>query len=175
MTTPAEIARALHQSLDEHNAAWEASRTFDGRVAHLERLCRARRDAPESRRILIAIAEVRDALACGDWQRAASDAVVVGALAGHADARVWPAVRGWLQFLTKQRARSVAGVATKRDERAREDEVFLADVAAARSKHPGHSVRAIAGVLLRKHGRSGDRDKALGALAKRIARLLHRK
>lgn len=170
---------ALVAYVTEHNRR----ATFDGRVADLERICR--RDLPMSdelptedsrpwfaREILLAISAARHWLKRGEADFAASEAVIVGALAATAEARHnWPELKRWNEYLAKQRARSLAGVVTKRDNTVRRDAVLLASVRAARLKHPGHSRRAIANTLLSQYGRSGDRQKALDALAKRITRL----
>jgi hypothetical protein len=80
-----------------------------------------------------------------------------------------------LTFRAKQRERSVAGVQAKRQDHSRKDNALSASVRVARLRHPDYSRRAIALTLLSQHGRSGDREKAIDALAKRIARLDRRK
>ena len=105
--------REVDAYVREHNREWDRHSTFDGRVTHLEQQCRARFDAwcatqvpgrstaldfgsPEwyAREILWLIQDVRQALARGDSQRAASDAVAIGVRAAEAEAKhVWPIVQ----------------------------------------------------------------------------------
>src|SRR6478735_8993838 len=109
---PLDIMDALAFA-KEHNREWRLRRTFDGRVADLERLCRKDVDLwlasgqgaePPvvnygtrewyARELLAAISEVREALTRENWQLAASTAVTVGALAAEAQAKHhWPVVR----------------------------------------------------------------------------------
>lgn len=164
--------------------------TFAGRIADLERVCRqtpGRRiegHEPPPRchsrqwyaeEILLAISAARQWLESGHADFAASEAVVVGALAAEAEARHnWPELKRWNEYRAKQHARSIAGIQAKRDNTARHDQALLAAVRAAYLKHPDYSRRAIASTLLSQYGRSGDRRKAIDALAKRIARLSRR-
>ena len=110
--------------VQEHNREWDRCGMFAGRVADLERLCRRDFDAWRAsvqhresiaieygsrewyaREILIVIAEVREALTRGDWQRAASDAVVVGALAAEAEAKLhWLVVKLGIKNRTSTQA-----------------------------------------------------------------------
>lgn len=165
-----EIQRLIHDAFEDHNRAYAASATFDERVAHLERLCRRQVTGDSgarvyaARRILSMIAEVRSSLSACDWQRAASDAVVVGALALQAD------------FIDAQVRKSLQGVAQRREN----SRAFSEAVTDARRKHPSWPVRRLAHLLLVEHGRDHDdtpegRRKATNALAKRISRLRPRR
>lgn len=191
ITSAPAIEQTIRAWTEIHNRESVKRDTFDGRVADLERLCRHHfepvRVAPGhvsiafeskewyAREILREIAEVRDALVRDDGPCAASHAVVVGALAADADARLnWPAVRGWLRYLSQQRQRAKAGAETNRDNAARGTEQLRADVAACRQKHPDWSINNIARDLLRK--RRADATKGeISAFAKRIARLRRKK
>ena len=105
ITAPPNEA-ALRAFVQAHNREEDRRSTFDGRAADLERVCRRHVDAWRTvqvpgepiavdfksrewyaQEILTVIEEVRNALARGAWQRAASDAVVVGALAAEAEAK----------------------------------------------------------------------------------------
>ena len=59
----------------------------------------------------------------------------------------------------------------KADAKRRTDAALIADVRAYYAAHPQASRRGVAGALRVKYGRSGDRGKAIEALAKRIKRL----
>jgi hypothetical protein len=121
--TPPMDTAALVAEVQEHNREEARRSTFDGCVEALERLCRKDFDKWRAaqlpvkawraikpfpppiaitfgsrewyaQEILTVIEEVRHALACGEWQRAASEAVVVGALAAEAQAKHrWPMVQ----------------------------------------------------------------------------------
>ena len=128
-------ARALAADL-------EARSTFDGRVSELEQLCkRLRREKPEDPKaqpevpefgsqawyaaeILLSMKIVRTALAGGDAERAASEAVVVGALAAEAEARHhWPVVALGAKRLAdvrragRARGQEIAARARREDQR----------------------------------------------------------
>lgn len=180
-----EAKHALRAFTREHNRLL----TFNGRVADLERTCRRTpgvRDQPRQAfgsrawyagEILLTIRIVREALAVGDVQHATSQAVVVGALAAEAEARHnWTVVQRWLGYLARQRAAAKAGAEVSRETAASSGARLHADVAACRQKHPDWSISRMALSLLPQHGRpdgpaTSDRQHALRALAKRIARL----
>lgn len=79
----------------------------------------------------------------------------------------------WLAFQAKQHARAVAGVRAKREDRVCANDELRGRVQAARQKHPDYPIRAIAHSLLPPDVRAD--QKAVNALAKRIARLDRKK
>ncbi len=185
-------------------AAWERFKeeakrrayliTFEGRIEHLERVCQntpgilpdRALDArpPEHSRaryaedILRAIRSVRHYIARGDASYAASEALIVGALAAEAEARhSWPEMKAWRAV----RAGQVKARATLEEQR-RE---LLAAVCQVRALHPGkyESARAAATHLIdsapwdpEPWGYDVDRadpesrERAIDALRKRIER-----
>jgi hypothetical protein len=134
--------------------------TFSGRVADLERTCRHMpglgRDGHQQRpaygsrawyaeEILSSIQVVRDAFARGDSQLAASEAVVVGALAAAAEAKFrWGGLMLQRARRTKNRELSQRSADARRATTADRDTGIIAASRAYRVKHPTHSTRNMA-------------------------------
>jgi hypothetical protein len=185
MAQPLDEQEAIIDAwVNRHNQRRAERDSFDHRIADLERVCRhdldawrATSGAPggyedgsrewHAQQILNLIAEVRDAVRRGDWQRALSDAVAVGALA--AQAHYWPDVDRWLNVRDRNRDNSARSADHRRASAARSRAALEAAVSALRQKHPNWSINSIAQQLLPEYG--GDGQKALTALAKRISRL----
>lgn len=131
------------QIIDAWIRANNQGASFDGRVAHVEQLCRRTLSAAKTsdlerplkyesrlwyaREIVREIANVRSALACGDSEQAASHAVVVGALAADANARHnWPAVQLGIKSIQtaelggRRRGKAIAEDARQLTERIRQ-------------------------------------------------------
>ena len=169
---PTKKAPRLEQAIDHWLGASTANRarTFDDRVAELERLCRldfepageAERGsrAWDVRRILIEIAELREAQARGDWQLAMTHGAAAFTLAADSNARhKRPGVSGqtrraaqqWSEFCAKLREHSIDGNETKRYNKARREDSLrqLVDVQRKKhQKHPHYSRTAIARDIL---------------------------
>jgi hypothetical protein len=148
--------------------------TFEGRIEALERVCRRipgvlPNRPPEAyplehthawyaEEILLSIQQVRYHLARGEADFAASQAVVVGALAVEADARLnWPEVRSWRELCERNRE------SARRGRGMRETAADLARKVRAAAKeyrrtHPYHprtaSTRRMALDLARKLGQN---------------------
>lgn len=178
--------KAIRAVIEKHNARAH----FDGRVADLERTCsrdlrkrkamqllRAGSRAWYANRILLAIAATRHWLNAGEAQFAASEAVVVGALAGQASARhQWPSVQGWLVAQKGRRKGLRARTAVIQDRASKRAKALREWVDTLRASHPEWSNRSLAQASLRKFPQKSDsREKAINALAKSIARLSARK
>jgi len=128
-----EEMKAIRAIVAEHNLRC----TFDGRVVELEHTCRrtagVRGDGHQPRpahgsqawcaeEILFAMQVVRDALARGDSQLAASEAVVVGAMAAAAEAKFrWGDRLRRLARLTKNRELSQRSAKSRRVATAEQD------------------------------------------------------
>jgi hypothetical protein len=159
-----EFKRDLHAFVEEHNA----SCSFDGRVADLERLCRQtpgrRTDghdpAPRfgsrawyAEEILRVISVVRHWLKQGEAELAASEAVEVGDLATEAKAKF----SSWREILlreartAKNRELSVRGAEARRDMAQNQlpDETIIAAARAYFAKHPTQSMRSMAATIAR--------------------------
>jgi hypothetical protein len=164
----------------EHNA----SCSFDGRVADLERLCRQtlgrRTDGHEpaptfgsrtwyAEEILRVISVVRHWLKQGEAELAASEAVEVGDLATEAKAKF----SSWRDILLreartgKNRELSVRGAEARRDMAQNQlpDEIIMAQARAYFAKHPTHSMRSMAATIARPL--KGNANTILSRLRKR--------
>lgn len=183
-TATAEDARAFRAALKR--AQQHAS--FDGRVRDAEAWYREVLDHTTASRpfpyasqewyaeaLLDAIALVRSSRNGPPASRdlALSTAVRVGYLAAEAVAKhEWPVVR-----IGVDRQRQVTAFAKAGGEATRQrykPETLRRAVTDYRTRHPKHSVPAVAQALIATHGRpheDADRDRAIKALAQRIRRL----
>jgi hypothetical protein len=157
-------------------------RTFDGRVADLERLCRrtpgVRTDhrppstvfgsrAWYAEEILSAVEDVRDALKRDDPQLATSEAVVVGALAAEAEAKFrWGDVLLRDARVKQNREFSQRSTTARRATVEDRDHAIIAAARTYRKKYRMDSTRAmarsIAGPLDMKFGTVRDRLRKRG-------------
>jgi hypothetical protein len=151
-----EDEKAIRAIVEEHNQRC----TFDGRVADLEHTCRRIAGPPGNghqprpaygsqawyaQEILSAIQVVRDADARGDSQLAASEAVVVGALAAAAEAKFrWGNQLLRRARLTKNRELSQRSADVRRQMAADLDTAVAEASRAYRKQHPTHSTRHMA-------------------------------
>ena len=134
--------------------------TFDGRVAHLEGLCQRTAGVREGRRpsapdfgsrawyakdILVAIRLVREALARNEWQLAASEAVLVGALATEAEAKFrWGDLLLGRARVLKNRELSQRSADARHANATERDREIIVARRLYRAKRPTGSTRALA-------------------------------
>lgn len=154
-----EDLKAIRGLVKEHNQRC----TFDGLVVDLERACRrtsgVRRKADHPRpafgsrawyaeEILTAIQAVRSALTRNEPDLAASEAVIVGALATEAEAKFrWGHVLLQAARRDKNRELSQRAAAARRAATIDRDSVIITASKVYRDKHPRHSTRTMAAVI----------------------------
>ena len=156
-----EDMKAIRAIAVEHNRRC----TFDGRVVDLERTCRRTAGIRGGRHqtqpaygsqawyaeeILFAMQVVRDALARGESQLAASEAVVVGAMAAAAEAKFrWGDLLLRHARRTKNRELSQRSANSRRAATAEQDSEIMTKSREYRKRHPEHSMRTMATSIAR--------------------------